>query len=103
VNNVDCGQRPTSLVVRLVLRLRRDRDRSCERDWIAPLERRKRVRPHDAVATQVELVLHELHSVQRRTVEVGVHGDIEALADEQELKNRDVPAEVAPVKGAGAE
>jgi hypothetical protein len=51
------------------------------------------VRPHDAVAPQVEPVLQQPDAVQRRAVVVGVDRDDDSLADEQELEDRDVPAE----------
>ena len=48
-------------------------------------------------------LLHEPHAVQRRPVVVRVDGDVDPLADEQELEHGDVPAERAAPKRARAE
>ena len=66
-------------------------------------ERRKRVRPDDAVAAQVEAPLQEPDAVQRRAVEVRVDRDADPLADEQELEHGDVPAERAAAERARTE
>ncbi len=80
-----------------------DGDAVRERHGLPPDERRERVRADDAVAAQVQALLHEAHAVQCRAVEVRVDGDADPLADEQELEHGDVPAERAAVERPRAE
>ena len=80
-----------------------DLDAVRERNRVPAGERRQRVRADDAVAAQVEALLHEAHAVQRRPVVVRIDRDADPLADEQELEDGDVPAERAAVQRARTE
>jgi hypothetical protein len=97
-HDVDGGQRALRLRGLVMLCVNLGGDGTRERHGVALDERRERVRPDDAVAAQVEALLHDTHAVQGRPVEVRVHGNADPLADEQELEHGYVPAERSAVQ-----